>query len=146
MNLINEKPFGYSNDVMMAVPNHPLFQSVTNALPRSDLNLIFPYLTVFASTGPLFLSRHVNSYAHSNLTLSILSEELYSGSNEVSYFNHYPGSSWHSWDAKFVFMLWGLLERPWIPILITACIVYVVRQRRRKSRVKVPVKSAEDTV
>ena len=56
-------PTGISNDAMGAVPHHPFFLRVIDALPRYDKSWLLPYITVMGSTGPLFLSiiwRHYN--------------------------------------------------------------------------------------
>lgn len=56
-------PTGISNDAMGAVPHHPYFLRTIDALPRYDKHWLLPYITVMASTGPLFLSiiwRHYN--------------------------------------------------------------------------------------
>lgn len=56
-------PTGISNDAMGSVPHHPFFLRVIDSLPGYDKSWLLPYITVMASTGPLFLSiiwRHYN--------------------------------------------------------------------------------------
>ncbi|OAA63492.1 Glycosyltransferase, DXD sugar-binding motif protein [Niveomyces insectorum RCEF 264] len=57
-------PTGISNDVMGSVPQHPFFLRAIDALTEYNRNWLLPYITVMASTGPLFLSlvwRHYNT-------------------------------------------------------------------------------------
>ncbi|KAI8908477.1 nucleotide-diphospho-sugar transferase, partial [Gorgonomyces haynaldii] len=96
------EPFGYSNDVLFAPKQHPFFKHLIQELPRFNYWLFFPYLTVFYCTGPLFLTINYNRFPED---VSVLGIEEYAGPREVSYFNHYPGSTWHSWDAKLIFFL-----------------------------------------
>jgi mannosyltransferase OCH1-like enzyme len=49
-------PTGVSNDVMGSVPHHPFFKLVQEKLKSYDRSWVLPYITVMASTGPLFLS------------------------------------------------------------------------------------------
>ena len=49
-------PLGVNNDLMASMPRHPIFLEMTSALARRNWNLVFPYLTVFWSTGPQFSS------------------------------------------------------------------------------------------
>jgi len=47
-------PLGVNNDLMASMPRHPVLLEMTRALARRDRNLLFPYLTIFWSTGPQF--------------------------------------------------------------------------------------------
>lgn len=49
-------PLGVNNDLMASMPQHPVLLEMTSALARRDWNLLFPYLTIFWSTGPQFSS------------------------------------------------------------------------------------------
>ncbi|KAJ4311790.1 hypothetical protein N0V94_007771 [Neodidymelliopsis sp. IMI 364377] len=49
-------PLGVNNDLMASMPRHPVLLDMTSALMDRDWNLLFPYLTVFWSTGPQFSS------------------------------------------------------------------------------------------
>jgi hypothetical protein len=46
--------------------------------------------------------------------IAILPDMLYGGSWKSSFTGHFPGSSWHSWDAAVVFFVW----KNWISLLI----------------------------
>ena len=49
-------PLGVNNDLMASMPRHPVLLEMTSALARRNRNLVFPYLTIFWSTGPQFSS------------------------------------------------------------------------------------------
>lgn len=55
-------PFGVNNDLMAARAKHPLVLSMLESLARRDKNLLFPYLTIFWSTGPQFASDLVKEW------------------------------------------------------------------------------------
>lgn len=49
-------PLGVNNDLMASVQGHPVLLEMTNALIERNQNWVFPYLTIFCSTGPQFAS------------------------------------------------------------------------------------------
>lgn len=49
-------PLGVNNDLMATRPRHPIFAAMTTELQRNDINLLFPYLTIFWTTGPRYAS------------------------------------------------------------------------------------------
>jgi len=109
------KPTGISNDVMGAVPGHPFFKEVIENLRPMARNWHMPYLTVMASTGPLFLSLVWLSYKR-HVTLDqdrvriLLADEYMS--KPWSFFLHFQGSSWHDGDSGVFFWMkshWFLL-------------------------------------
>ena len=146
------KPFGYSNDFIMCEPHNPFIADLVENLPRFNLWLILPYLTVFYSTGPLFMSivyrRYKSRVGMEYLDVVVLPEVLYSGSDSVSYFNHYEGSSWHTWDSDFVFLLWGILNRAFyiLLLLIFLLVMRILWKKKFGSRVMVnmPIITSED--
>ena len=100
-------PTGISNDAMGSVPGHPFFLRVIDALPSYDRNWLLPYITVMASTGPLFLSvmwRHFSSSrpATDNRVRILFPDEYQNHS--WSFFTHHLGNSWHRKDVQFI--LW----------------------------------------
>lgn len=126
-------PTGISNDVMGAIPQHPFFLRVIESLEGANRKWVLPYITIMASTGPLFLSviwkkwmgEHADLQAQSqNLQDSassavtewkgrvrVLMPDEYKG-NTWSFFEIYKGNSWHGKDAKFIFWMgknWMLL-------------------------------------
>lgn len=101
------KPIGFSNDLMGSKPNHPFFKDLIESLSSWDYWYIFPYLTVFFSTGPMFLSLKFGHYLQMEKDpIYILMPEVYSdGPSKI--FKHYQGSTWHSWDAEAVKVIWA---------------------------------------
>lgn len=113
-------PTGISNDVMGAVPQHPFFLRVMDSLQGADRSWVLPYITIMASTGPLFLSVMWKKWMgeHANLDpedwagrIRVLMPTEYTG-QAWSFFVAYKGDSWHGDDAKFIFWMgknWVLL-------------------------------------
>lgn len=99
-------PTGVSNDAMGAVPRHPFFLKVIDALPRYNRNWLLPYITVMGSTGPLFLSviwRHYNNEGPAeDGRIRILFGDEYNN-HPWSFFTHHVGNSWHGGDVKLIF-------------------------------------------
>jgi len=116
-------PTGISNDVMGSVPGHPFFRRVIEELPRYDSSWVLPYISVMASTGPLFLSIIWRHWSSEGLNtgdgvdggrIRLLFPDLYNKGPE-SFFTHHQGSSWHQGDAKLIFWM----AQNWL--LITIC-------------------------
>lgn len=122
-------PTGISNDVMGAIPQHPFFLRVIESLQGAKRKWVLPYITIMASTGPLFLSvvwkkwmgEHAGlensqdsaatSVAEWKGRVRVLMPDEYS--NHIwSFFVEYKGDSWHGKDAQFIFWMgknWMLL-------------------------------------
>ncbi|CBX91546.1 hypothetical protein LEMA_P070540.1 [Plenodomus lingam JN3] len=47
-------PLGVNNDLMAAAPRHPVLKRMTERLSAYNRNWIFPYITIFWTTGPHF--------------------------------------------------------------------------------------------
>ena len=58
-------PLGVNNDLMATRAGHPLMSFMTMMLKERDYNLLFPYLTIFWSTGPKFTSDCIYSWWNS---------------------------------------------------------------------------------
>ncbi|KAJ9612506.1 CSG1/SUR1-like protein [Cladophialophora chaetospira] len=113
-------PTGISNDVMGAIPQHPFFLRVMESLQGADRSWILPYITIMASTGPLFLSviwkKWMGEHSHLNPDtwvgrVRVLMPDEYN-KHAWSFFETYKGSSWHGKDARFIFWMgknWLLL-------------------------------------
>ncbi|KAI9811001.1 MAG: hypothetical protein M1827_005733 [Pycnora praestabilis] len=108
-------PTGISNDVMGAVPQHPFFLRVIDALQVYDRNWRFPYITVMYSTGPLFLSviwkEYISGEPTEEARVRVLMPDAYN-KHKWSFFSHHRGSSWHGKDARMIFWL----GRHWVII------------------------------
>ncbi len=106
-------PTGISNDAMGSTPGHPFFRRVVEDLQKYNKNWILPYITVMASTGPLFLSiiwRHYSAEG-SNVDdgrIRILWVEEYQG-KPWSFFTHHMGNSWHGGDVQLIFWVRSLI-------------------------------------
>lgn len=113
-------PTGISNDVMGSIPQHPFFLRVMESLQGADRSWVLPYITIMASTGPLFLSVIWKKWMgeHSHLDpdtwigrVRVLMPDEYK-KNSWSFFDGYEGSSWHGKDARLIFWMgqnWLLL-------------------------------------
>ena len=110
------EPLGVSNDVMGVERGHPIFESLIASLEKNNYRRGTKYPTVMMSTGPMFLTKllldFLKTRGHDRVAgsrrrqnnesmVSILPPELY-GSSADSYFRHYQGSTWHSWDAQII--------------------------------------------
>ena len=49
-------PLGVNNDLMASAAKHPVVKKMTEGLVTHNWNLLFPYLTIFWTTGPQFTS------------------------------------------------------------------------------------------
>lgn len=98
-------PTGISNDVLGSVPQHPFFLKLRDSLHRYDRNWLVPYITIMASTGPLFVSMVWKQYKRwgvpENGVVRVLQPADYK-MHTYSFFSISRGSSWHLDDAKFV--------------------------------------------
>lgn len=103
-------PTGISNDAMGAVPRHPFFLKAIDSLPQYNRRWLLPYITVMASTGPLYLSiiwRHYNSASpppEGDDRVRILFPDEYNN-HPWSFFTHHLGNSWHGGDVKLIFWM-----------------------------------------
>ncbi|OAQ57479.2 glycosyltransferase [Pochonia chlamydosporia 170] len=113
------KPYGVSNDMMATAKGHDFFKRLITTLESHSHRLGTKYPTVMFSTGPVFVSRQLSRYlkdklpqqlieshssARDQCTVRIAPSEFYD-STEQSFFTHYPGSSWHSWDVWLIILL-----------------------------------------
>ncbi|RVX69428.1 hypothetical protein B0A52_06491 [Exophiala mesophila] len=124
-------PTGISNDAMGAVPQHPFFLRVIESLQAADRSWVLPYITIMASTGPLFLSVMWKKWMgeHSHLDpvtwvgrVRVLMPSEYNN-YPWSFFQKFKGDSWHGKDAKLIFWMgknWFLL------VIVGAVIVLTV--------------------
>lgn len=110
-------PFGVSNDVMGAIPNHPFFYKAIHSLKHYNKNWFAPYFTIMASTGPVFISivwkqykrwekikqywDPTYHYINSERSVRILQPWDYKD-HPSSFFSISKGSSWHLDDANFI--------------------------------------------
>lgn len=107
---------------MGAVKGHPFFLRAIDALPEYNRNWILPYITVMASTGPLFLSiiwRHFDAGNPSGADrVRVLFKDEYNN-HPWSFFTHHVGNSWHSNDVRLIFWM----ARHWV---FLTCLGFIV--------------------
>lgn len=129
------KPFGISNDFIMAAPGHPFLDFVTQRLASREQHsgrfAFLPFLSVLWTTGPLFFSVCMYDYlaTHSKATdVALLSSIDYT--KKLLY--HLPGSSWLGWDGRIImFTWWTVLPTVWrvvknvftLVLLVSLCVV-----------------------
>ncbi|KAH5436276.1 hypothetical protein HBI47_074520 [Parastagonospora nodorum] len=110
-------PTGISNDVMGSIPRHPFFLKAIDSLTDYNRRWPLPYITVMASTGPLYLSivwRHFNNAnPEGDNRVRILFPDEYNN-HSWSFFTHHVGNSWHRTDVKVIFWL----ARHWVFVTI----------------------------
>lgn len=101
-------PTGISNDAMGAIPRHPFFLKAIDSLTDYNRRWPLPYITVMASTGPLFLSLVWRHYNNANPVdddrVRILFPDEYNN-HPWSFFTHHLGNSWHRTDVKIIFWM-----------------------------------------
>jgi inositol phosphorylceramide mannosyltransferase catalytic subunit len=112
-------PTGISNDIMGAVPQHPFFLRVIESLQGANRKWVLPYITIMASTGPLFLSviwkKYMSEHSSEEIEwpgrVRVLMPDAYN-KHSWSFFKTYKGNSWHGKDARLIFWMgrnWLLL-------------------------------------
>jgi mannosyltransferase OCH1-like enzyme len=99
-------PLGVSNDLMMAMPRHALFEAVIQRLPRArarwDHWYVPRHFRVLLSTGSLHLTNTVARWPERG-DLHVLSPELYSSQDRSRvYVYHWPGDAWAGWDTRLI--------------------------------------------
>ncbi|KAI4708929.1 hypothetical protein J4E89_006331 [Alternaria sp. Ai002NY15] len=149
-------PLGVNNDLMASAAKHPVVKKMTEGLATHNWNLLFPYLTIFWTTGPQFTSTILQEwfeacpdgqckqwkarYDLDPTSFLVLPRIFYS--EEYTFFGHKPGGSWHGSDVAVV--LW-FVDRPWAIASVAAAFIGIVggiaRVRRTRARQRVKVHS-----
>jgi inositol phosphorylceramide mannosyltransferase catalytic subunit len=121
-------PTGISNDVMGAIPGHPFFKRVMESLQGANRSWFLPYITIMASTGPLFLSVMWKNWMdeHKGVVdpetwvgrVRVLMPEEYN-KHSWSFFETYKGSSWHGKDARLIFWM----GKNWLLLVVIGTII-----------------------
>jgi mannosyltransferase OCH1-like enzyme len=126
------EPIGFSNDFFMAEPKHDFLDKVIHALPSTAHTFGTKYLTVMASTGPMFLTHQYVLFEQKD-KVRFLSQKWYGGRHEASFFYHVHGSSWHGDDAKWILFIY---KHPFATAMIASgfilCLVMCKRFANRK--------------
>ena len=131
-------PQGLNNDALATRKGHPAWKKMTEMLTPRDKSLIFPYLTIFWSTGPQFTTDVFKLWLDENPkykyytpgsskvptidpdAVYVLPQEFYS--EEYTFFGHSPGGTWHEGDVAVV--LW-FVARPWVVVVVLLCGIVV---------------------
>ena len=133
------KPFGFSNDLMAVRPRHPFMELLMRKLVSANRNYLVPYLTVMASTGPLFMSSQYHWADKEQIADAVAMDgSLYGGQRGLIF--HVDGSSWHEQDAKYILWLWDnfcplfLLKYTMLLAALVAVIVFRLKYIDRIQR------------
>jgi len=95
-------PFGFSNDFMIAAPEHPFMIFVTQRLREWAVQRPSSFITVMVSTGPAFLSIAAYDFlAQAPADAQDVGKMPYSDYTHGVLF-HLPGSSWLKADGRFI--------------------------------------------
>lgn len=140
-------PAGVNNAFILSKPQHQLLTLLINRIPARDLSWPLPYVENMLSTGCMFFSnawmaymrlKRTNSWALDDVYVLAdkngnVSSEMLRGNTTTTLFHHGGASSWHSWDAKFIFFMEkhgaGLLGGLGGLVVLIVCIVVAVRKR-----------------
>lgn len=115
-------PLGINNDLMASAKHHPIMKRMTDGLVTHNRNMLFPYVTIFFSTGPHFTSNILQEWYRqcsrggcrqsdsgtASDKFVVLPRIFYS--EEYTFFGHSPGGTWHGSDVAVV--LW-FVQHPW---------------------------------
>ncbi|CCG83753.1 protein of unknown function [Taphrina deformans PYCC 5710] len=104
-------PSGVSNDLMASRPGHPFMLELGTSLQKQGgwVRYGTKYMTVFFSTGPMFVNRILARYwqiARDPADRVIILPQNFYSESLTAYFMHFPGSSWHGSDAHGVMMVY----------------------------------------
>ena len=135
-------PLGVNCDLMASRARHPLLLHMLRELKPRNKNLLFPYITIFWSTGPQFASdmlRHwlknpaygsgcPNKKTCGTDKVYVLPLPFYS--EEYTFFGHSQGGTWHGKDVAVV--LW-IVAHPWVllPLPVIIFVAFLLYLRRR---------------
>jgi mannosyltransferase OCH1-like enzyme len=116
-------PTGISNDALGAAPSHPFFLHIINSLQNYNKNWYSPYITVMASTGPLFLSLIWKEWLDrgksvGNGRVRVIVKEGWG----YGFLLNVEGRSWQGRDEKFV----SWMERHWVFDIVVGTIAVVL--------------------
>jgi hypothetical protein len=104
------QPHGISTEMLVSRPRHPFYLQVLLALPRFALSYggVSKYLSVFASTGPLFMSIQLGQSPWRDEAI-LLPDRYFTGAKEDPFSDafayHLPGRTWFAWDGMVAMCL-----------------------------------------
>lgn len=113
------RPYGFSNDLMMARPRHPLMRALLDELPRSFRAWHRPWIPrhfrVMCGTGSLHLTRVLGRFPDRDAVRLLTADEYGHGDPDAALIRHIPGNSWAGWDTRvlaFLAELWTARRPP----------------------------------
>ncbi|KAE8380607.1 nucleotide-diphospho-sugar transferase [Aspergillus bertholletiae] len=141
------QPYGVSNDLMASTPGHPFITKVALGLHDHDGFYLSKYITVFFTTGPMYLSRMLTEWFRKvqngpgePITMphgvAILPSLMYD-TTAYSFFGHAPGSTWHGNDVAVVSYLYKHWRKICLGVVVLGLLVltvYILWARRRRSK------------
>ncbi|KAH9864446.1 hypothetical protein J1614_010380 [Plenodomus biglobosus] len=142
-------PLGVNNDLMASAARHPILKRMTERLIAYNRNWLFPYITIFWTTGPHFTSDILEEWYRSSDRPQVIdgSKKKEAGpdvffvlprifySEEYTFFGHSPGGTWHGSDVATV--LW-FVDHPAVSFgilfLLVGAIAGLLYRRARQGR------------
>lgn len=125
-----------SNHFIMCEPGSPVLAELLHQASKSVSSLWLPYLHVFASTGPLFITHTL--VQNSSLTLytpgQARSLNFFAPRIIDKFIVHGPGRSWLEWDGQFFNFFADRRGSFWIFSLFTVICVFGLCWLRKNSR------------
>ena len=124
-------PLGIATSFFAAPMKHPFMLSLIHHLGTAQGWYLTPYLSVMASTGPVYIYREYLGYACKD-QIYVLAPHLHKN----IYMVHEHAGTWHQWDGPIYvwidrhlrYVIWG------VPLLVIVVItIVVVLQKRNQS-------------
>lgn len=147
-------PLGVNNDLMAARKGHPLMRKMVARLNERNRWLVFPWLTIFWSTGPRFATDVLHEYLDERQagrksheadkitegtvrtvnpdSVFILPASMYS--EELQFFGHRPGGTWYGWDVALVVWIGRHWYLPVLCVLVVVAIICLMATRQSRAR------------
>ena len=117
---------GFVADFFFTKPKNPFFfQMITNLVSeQSRINYFLPFLTIFFTTGPLYITSQYLKYENKS---SICVFEHHLMSNDFFFF-HCEGNSWYEYDALIGNVVINNYSTILFSILFLVCIYLVYKK------------------
>ena len=106
--LYRTRPFGTSNDFIIAKRGSPFIAHLICGLKFAQRRYFLPYITTMLSTGPMYVNLQYLTYEHKT-DVKILEDN-----DTRTYLGHIKGASWHRWDGV---VIWWLFTHQYIILI-----------------------------
>ncbi len=103
--LARTTPFGVSNQFMLSVEQHSLFQYAVDSLPRAfaKWGRVWPrHVRVLTTAGPLFMTGRLKEHGTQEGMRILTLDEHGHGDPEMAYVGHLRGNTWAAWDTHVI--------------------------------------------